>query len=256
MEPVGQPKKSPHDTVKFSVQEILARLEEGRLYVRRTEGGSSLETAHTGAPAQERRHAHGVGVTQERRNYTPLEIPTLFPEKGAILILLVGGFADQRAITQAVPFWNDDEGSSYLIWQALRSAGLLHKKDEDFAMGRGGFWDDRPPRTHGLAMTYAGFSPKGDIIDFDRITRPWNLDRLQTLIFETHARSMGKLKVVTLGNAARVMVCAAAYGLPDVPILSLSEPTTETLAALKLGKDSAAKHWIEWAANVLAIGKS
>lgn len=256
MEPIEQPKKSPHETAKFSVQEILARLEEGRVYVRRTEEGSKLETAHAGAPAVERRHAHGGGAAKERRNFTPLEVPTLFPEKGPILILLVGGFADQRALNQPVPFWQDDESGNYLIWQALRAAGLLHKKDEDFAMGRGGFWDEKPPRTHGLAVTYAGFSPKGEIIDFNRITRPWNLDRLQTLIFEAHTRSMGKLKVVTLGNAARVMVCAAAYGLPDVPILSLSEPTAETLAALRLGKAAAADHWIEWAANVLAIGKS
>ncbi len=256
MEPIDQPKKSPHDTAKFSVQEILARLEEGRVYVRRTDEGSMLETAHAGTPAVERRHGHGGGVTRDRRNFTPLEIPTLFPEKGAILILLIGGFADQRALNQPLPFWQDDEGGNYLIWQALRTAGLLHKKDHDFAMGRGGFWDEKPPRTHGLAMTYAGFSPKGEIIDFNRITRPWNLDRMQTLIFEAHTRSMGMLKVVTLGNAARVMVCAAAYGLPDVPILSLSEPTSETLAALKLGHGAAAEHWIEWAANVLAIGKS
>lgn len=256
MDPMHQPKKSSHDTAKFSVQEILARLEEGRVYVHRTEGGSTLETAHTGMPMVERRHVHDGGATKERRSFMPLEVPTLFPEKGAILILLVGGFADQRAINQPLPFWQDDEGSSYLIWQALRTAGLLHKKDEDFTMGRGGFWDDKPPRTHGLAMTYAGFSPKGETIDFDRITRPWNLDRLQTLIFESHTRSMGKLKVVTLGNAARVMGCAAAYGLPDVPILSLSEPSPEALDALKLGQGAAAQHWIEWAANVLAIGKS
>lgn len=256
VEPIDPPKGSPHDTVKFSVQEILARLEEGRVYVRRTDDGSTLETAHAGTPAVERRHSRGGGVARERRNFTPLEVPTMFPDKGAILILLVGGLADQRAINQPLPFWQDDEGSSYLVWQALRTAGLLHKKDEDFAMGRGGFWDERPPRTHGLAMTYAGFSPKGEIVDFNLITRPWNLDRLQTLIFEAHTRSMGKLKVITLGNAARVMVCASAYGLPDVPVLSLSEPTPETLDALKLGHGAAAEHWIEWAANVLAIGKS
>jgi len=256
---MDQPKKSPHDTTKFSVQEILARLEEGRVYVRRTEDGSKLETAHAETPAVDRRQAHGAGTTgvpKERRNFTALEVPTLFPEKGAILILLVGGLADLRAMNQPLPFWEDDEGGSHLIWQALRASGLLHKKDEDFAMGRGGFWDDRPPRTHGLAMTYAGFSPKGEIIDFNLVTRPWNLDRLQTLIFEAHTRSMGNLKVVTLGNAARIMVCAAAYGLPDVPVLSLSEPTPETLEALRLGQDAAAERWIEWAAHVLAIGKS
>ena len=115
MEPTGQPKTSPHDTVKFSVQEILARLEEGRVYVRRTDDGSTLETAHAGTPAVERRHAHGGGVTRERRNFTPLEIPTMFPDKGAILILLVGGLADQRAINQPLPFWQDDDGSSYLV---------------------------------------------------------------------------------------------------------------------------------------------
>ncbi len=252
-EPVHIPS---HITAKFSVQEILARLEEGRVYVRRTENGSTLETTHAATPVQDRRQAPDGEIPLERRTFAPLEVPTLFPGKGAILILLVGGLADQKAINQPLPFWQDDDGSSYLVWQALRTAGLLHKKDEDFAMGRGGFWDDKPPRTHGLAMTYAGFSPKGEVVDFNRITRPWNLDRLQTLIFEAHARSMGKLKVVTLGNAARIMVCAAAYGLPDVPVLSLSEPTAETLDALKIGKDSAAKHWIEWAANVLAIGKS
>ncbi len=250
------PKSSPHDTAKFSVQEILARLEEGRVFVRRTEDGSTLETAHADAPVQDRRQNRSGGPRTERRNFTPLEIPTLFPEKGAILILLVGGFAHEQSIKQPLPFWEDDQGGSYLLWQALRKADLLHKKDSDFALGRGGFWDEKTPRTQGLAMTYAGFSPKGEVIDFERITRPWNLDRLQTLIFESHARSMGKLKVVTLGNAARVMVCAAAYGLPDVPVLSISEPSPDTLDALRLGKDSAAQHWIEWAANVLAIGKS
>lgn len=256
MEPVDQPKKSPHETAKFSVQEILTRLEEGRVYVRRTADGSTLETAHAEKPAVDRRHAQDTSVPKERRNFSAVEVPTLFPEKGAILILLVGGFANQRSMNQPLPFWQDDQDGNYLIWQALRAAGLLHKKDEDFAMGRGGFWDDKPPRTHGLAMTYAGFSPKGEIIDFKLITRPWNMARLQTLIFEAHTRSMAKLKVVTLGNAARVMVCAAAYGLPDVPILSLSEPTPEALNALKLGQHAAAEHWIEWAANVLAIGKS
>jgi hypothetical protein len=255
MEPAEPAKKSRHDTVKFSVQEILARLEEGRVYVRRTDAGSTLETAHAETPMLERRQAPGSNLTKERRNFLPLEVPTLFPEKGAILILLVGGLADQRAISQPVPFWNDDEGSSYLIWQALRKAGLLHKKDEDFAMGRGGFWDECPPRTRGLAMTYAGFSPQGEIVDFDLITRPWNLDRLQTLIFEAHTRSIGKLKVLTLGNAARVMVCASAYGLSDVPVLSISEPTPEALDALRLGQGAAAEHWIEWAANILTIGK-
>lgn len=251
-----KPEPSPHDTAKFSTAEILACLEEGRLHVRRTEEGSKLETAHVDAPARERRKHREGTPRSERRAFTPLEIPTLFPEKGAILILLVGGFADEASIKRPLPFWQDDECGSYLLWQALRKGGLLHKKDSDFAMGRGGFWDDKPPRTQGLAMTYAGFSPKDGVIDFERITRPWNLDRLQTLIYESHTRSMGKLKVVSLGNAARVLVCAAAYGLPDVPVLSLSEPSPETLDALKLGKDTAAHHWIEWAANVLAIGNS
>lgn len=256
MEPVDPAKSRSRETQKFSIEDILARLEEGRVFVRHTEAGSKLETAHAAAPAAERRQHRAGAPRAERRTFTPLEITTLFPEKGPILILLVGGFADERTITQPLPFWNDNEGGSYLIWQALRNAGLLHKKDAEFALGRGGFWDDQPPRTHGLCMTYTGFSPKGEVIDFERITRPWNLDRLQTLIFEAHTRALGKLKVVTLGNAARVMVCAAAYGLPDVPVLSLSEPTPATLEALKLGKDSSAQHWIEWASNVLAIGKN
>ena len=250
------PKGSPHETAKFSVQDILARREEGRVFVRRTEDGSTLETSHAAAPALDRRQNRGAAPGTDRRNFTPLEIPTLFPDKGAILILLVGGLANEESIKRVLPFWEDDEGGSYLLWQALRNADLLHKKDVDFALGRGGFWDPKPPRTHGLAMTYAGFSPQGEVIDFDLVTRPWNLDRLQTLIFEAHARSMGKLKVVTLGNAARVLVCAAAYGLPDVPVLSISEPSPETLAALKIGKGIAAQRWIDWAANVLAIGKN
>lgn len=249
------PKGQSHETAKFSVQEILARLEEGRLFVRRTEEGSTLETAHAAAPPVDRRQNRSGAARGERRNFMPIEIPTLFPDKGAILILLVGGLADEDSIKQHMPFWEDDEGGSYLLWQALRNADLLHKKDAEFALGRGGFWDSKPPRSHGLAMTYAGFSPKGEVVDFDLVTRPWNLDRLQTLIFEAHARSMGKLRVVTLGNAARVMVCASAYGLPDVPVLSISEPTPETLAALKLGQGVAAHRWIEWASNVLSVGK-
>ncbi|MDE3246212.1 MAG: hypothetical protein KGN80_09005, partial [Acidobacteriota bacterium] len=79
MQPPNEPTPSPHVTAKFSVQEILARLEEGRVYVRRTEDGSTLETAHAGTPAVERRHARVGGVPKERRTFAPLEVPTLFP---------------------------------------------------------------------------------------------------------------------------------------------------------------------------------
>ena len=61
------PKSSPHDTAKFSVKEILARLEEGRVFVRRTEDGSTLETAHAAAPVQDRRQNRGGGPRTERR---------------------------------------------------------------------------------------------------------------------------------------------------------------------------------------------
>lgn len=246
---------SPLDTAEFTLDEILKRLELGRLQVEATEEGSRLVTAHAGAPAEERRRTEG-GAPQEgeRRLFRPLELPTLFPEKGPILILLVGGFASDATLQAKAPYWEDDAAGGYLLWQALGRAGLLHKKDADFALGRGGFWDVTPPRTLGLAMTYVGFRPAKGPIDFDHVVHPWNLHRLETLAEACWNRSMGRLKIVTLGEAARFMMCATAYGMPGIPVLSLPEPTPDRLAR-NMGYDSAAGHWLEWAADLLSIGR-
>jgi hypothetical protein len=247
---------SPFDTTPFSPAEILARLEQGRLRVERTGEGSRLVVAHEHAPAVERRRRPRAAERREaedRRSFVPLDIPTIFPEKGPILLLVLGGFADDRALLQPAPFWEDPRGG-HLIWQALQRAGLLHKRDADFALGRGGFWDDAPPRTSGLAMTYAGYVLRNEAADFGRVTRPWNIHRLQTLIQACADRSMGRLKVVTVGDAARFMACACVYGLGPIPVLSITEPTPEALDQMHTSRDTPAEFWIEWAANTLMIG--
>ena len=251
----ARPEPSPLDTTEFTSEEILHRLELGRLNVQATPEGSRLIITHAQAPELERRDASASHASPERRRFKPLDIPTLFPEQGPILILLVGGFADDAAIKRPMPFWEDDEGGSYLLWQALAKAGLLHKKDSDFTLGRGGFWDEAPPRTLGLAMTYAAYRRKGEVADLERILHPWNLHRLQTLVQACQLRSMNRLKVVTLGEAARFMMCATVYGMADIPVLSIPEPTAELLAQF-VGPDSPGAHWMEWATDLLAVGRS
>ena len=247
---------SPHDTAEYTFEEIVARLELGRLQVEATEAGSRLVMAHAGAPGQDRRQpGGGHSLTDERRTFKPLNLPTLFPEKGPILILVVGGFATDASLQRPAPFWEDDQAGGYLVWQALGRAGLLHKKDMAFTLGRGGFWDAAPPRTLGLAMTYAGFRPDHGNVDFRHVVHPWNIHRLETLTEACWSRSMERLKVVTLGEAARFMMCAIAYGMPGLPVLSLPEPDQDQLSR-DLGPDSAAGLWLDWASDLLAIGRT
>ena len=241
------------DTAEFTFEEIARRLELGRLQVETTEEGSRLRVTHMDAPPLDRRKARtGAPPEGERRNFRPLNLPTLFPEKGPILVLLVGGFATEASLRRPVPFWEDDTVGGYLIWQALGRAGLLHKKDADFALGRGGFWDAAPPRTLGLAMTYMGLRPVRGNVNFDHVVHPWNLNRLQVLTEACWNRSMGRLKVVTLGDSARFMMCAIAYGMPGIPVLSLPEPTSDQLSR-NMGNDSAAGLWLDWASDQLAV---
>jgi hypothetical protein len=252
--PPGEP--SPLDTAEFSFEEIAKRLALGRLQVEPTETGSRLVMTHADAPPQERRHEEpATPPTDERRTFRPLNLPTLFPEKGPIMILVVGGFATDSNLRRAAPFWEDDTAGGYLVWQALGRAGLLHKKDVDFALGRGGFWDAAPPRTVGLAMTYAGFRPDQGPVDFDQVVHPWNVHRLETLAEACWSRSMDRLKIITLGEAAQFMMCAIAYGMPGIAVLSLPEPTREQLAR-NMGHDSAAGLWLDWASDLLAVGRS
>jgi hypothetical protein len=224
--------------------------------VEATEEGSRLVVAHAQAPAQDRRSIVPASSTvPDRRSFRPLDLPTLFPEKGPILILVVGGLATDAALRQTMPFWEDDTAGGFLVWQALGRAGLLHKRDVDLALGRGGFWDAAPPRTLGLAMTYAGFQPEHGSVDFDQVVHPWNIHRLETLAQACWSRSMDRLKIITLGEAARFMMCAIAYGMPGIPVLSLPEPTEGRLSR-NMGHDSAAGLWLEWAADLLAVGRS
>lgn len=247
---------SPLDTAEISCDEIQRRLELGRLSVEATAAGSRLVVTHSEAPDPDRRHEPGAGSpNEERRKYRPLDLPTHFPEQGPILILLVGGFADDQALRRYMPFWEDDEGSAHLLWQALAKAGLLHKKDAEFALGRGGFWDPAPPRTIGLAMTYAGYRRQGEVADVEKLLHAWNLHRLQTLVQACQARSMNRLKIVTLGEVARCLMCATVYGMADIPVLSIPEPTSEVLAD-RAGLGSPTAHWIEWASDLLSIGRS
>jgi hypothetical protein len=247
---------SPLDTAEYTFGEILRRLELGRLHVQPTEAGSRLVVAHADAPVLDRRRGRGGAPPGgERRVFRPLHFPTLFPEKGPILILLVGGFATDASLHRPAPYWEDDAAGGFLVWQALGRAGLLHKKDLDFTLGRGGFWDPAPPRTLGLAMTYAGFRPEAGPVNFDQVVHPWNLHRLQTLVEACWSRSMDRLKIVTLGEAARFMMCASAYGLSGIPVLSLPEPTRDRLAR-NVGGDSAGGLWLDWASDLLAVGRS
>lgn len=247
---------SPHDTQEYTFEEIVARLEQGRLQVAATDSGSRLVVAHAQAPPLDRRtEARAEPVPAERRAFRPMNLPTLFPEKGPILLLVVGGFARPANLRQAYPYWEDEPSGGYLVWQALGRAGLLHKKDAEFTLGRGGFWDAAPPRTLGLAMTYVGFRRTEGPVDFDHVVHSWNVHRLETLVEACWSRSMDRLKVVTLGEAARFMMCAIAYGFPGLTVLSLPEPTHDNLAR-DMGGDSAAGLWLEWASDLLAVGRS
>ena len=247
---------SGRSTGKFSTEEILARLEAGRTEVQQTGEGSTLRIAHAHAPPEDRRNPRRTVAPPEgmdRRTFIPLQVPTLFPEAGPILILLIGGFADDVAMGQDAPFWRDDLEGGSMVWQALARTGLVHRKDTGFAMGQGGFWEDQPPRTQGLAMTYVGFRRRGEVADFNQVIKPWNLRRLQVLIQESDQRSLGRLKVVSLGEAARFMTCACMFGLPGIPLLSLPDPTKDALGVAKRPDPLARDRWIEWAADVLMV---
>lgn len=246
-----------HDTGRFSSEEILARLEAGRTEVDRTAEGSTLRIVHAHTPPEERRSPQRAGQAppgMDRRTFAPLQVPTLFPAAGTILVLLVGGFADDFAMAQEVPFWKDDLDGGALIWQALARAGLVLRRDLGCAMGQGGFWEERVPRTHALAMTYVGFRRRGEVADFEQVIKPWNWRRLQVLIQECDQRSNGRLRVVTLGETARFMTCACMFGLPGIPLLSLPDPTKDALGAAKRPEPQARERWIEWAADVLQVG--
>ncbi len=253
----GKVEPSPRDTAEFSLEEIQSRLEMGRLQVLATAEGSRLQVTHVAAPPEDRRQDPGARPEEgDRRRYTPVSIPTLFPEQGPILLLVIGGLADEVTLRAPVPFWHDDNGGA-LIWVALAKAGLIHRKDAAaFALGQGGFWELDPPRTQGVAMSYSGFSRRGELVAFEAMTKAWNQNRLQTLVQEALARSMGRLKVVTLGEAARFMMSAIMYGMDGVPILSLPEPSRDRLSKVKGGHQTSEEYWVDWAADVFAIGRS
>ncbi|HJW33268.1 MAG TPA: hypothetical protein VJ505_07890 [Holophagaceae bacterium] len=253
----GKAEPSPRDTAEYTLEEIQSRLEMGRLQVMATEGGSRLQITHVAAPALERRHEdRSAPEAGERRSFSPMAIPTLFPEQGPILLLVVGGPADEVTLRAPAPFWHDDNGGA-LIWVALAKAGLIHRKDAAaFALGQGGFWELDPPRTQGVAMTYAGFSRRGEVVDFDAMIKAWNQNRLQTLVLEATARSMGRLKVVTLGEAARFMMSAIMYGMEGVPILSLPEPSRDRLSKVNVGHQTSEEYWVDWASDLFAVGRS
>ncbi len=247
---------SPLDTAEFDLAELQARLELGRLSYQTTESGSRLEVAHALTPEPDRRQGGSSNTSPERdrRMFRPIQLPTLFPEQGPILMLIVGGFASEVSLRRDMPFWGDDEGGSYLLWMAMAQAGLIHRADRDFALGRGGFWDDEPPRTLGVAMTYAGFQRYGESVSFEKAILPWNTNRLQTLTQACWERSMGRLKVVTIGEAAKILMCATAYGLPGIPVLSLPAPSPEVLSQ-RVGNDTTAQHWMDWATDLLMVGR-
>lgn len=253
----GKVEPSARDTAEFTLEEIQSRLEMGRLQVMATEEGSRLQITHVATPTQDRRHEGGPAPEAgDRRRFNPVAIPTLFPEQGPILLLVIGGLSDEVTLRAPVPFWHDDNGGA-LIWVALAKAGLIHRKDAAaFALGQGGFWELDPPRTQGVAMTYAGFSRRGDVVDFEVMIKAWNQNRLQTLVQEAMARSMGRLKVVTLGEAARFMMSAIMYGMDGIPILSLPEPSRDHLSKVKGGHQTSEEYWVEWAADVFAVGRS
>jgi hypothetical protein len=92
------------------------------------------------------------------------------------------------------------------------------------------------------------------VVPFDHATGAWNLRRLQTLILAAQARSMNRLKIITIGEAARFMMCAAVYGVPGVPVLSIPDPSPEALAQ-RTGSGASASPWVEWAADLLAVGR-
>lgn len=253
----AQAEPSARDTAEFPLEEIQARLELGRLQFMALEGGSRLQVTHQAAPQVERRQEEaGAPPEGERRRFRPIAIPTLFPEQGPILLLVVGGLADEAMLKAPVPFWHDEEGGA-LIWSALAKAGLVHRKDAlALSLGQGGFRELDPPRTQGVALTYAGFRKRDQVVDFEAIIRTWNQQRLQSLVQEAAARSMDRLKVVTLGEPARFMMSAVMYGLEGIPILSLPEPDQEHLARMSPGRQSAEDYWIEWAADLFAVGRT
>jgi hypothetical protein len=103
-------------------------------------------------------------------------------------------------------------------------------------------------------MTYAGYKRKGEVADFEWMIRPWNVRRLQTLVEACRERSMGRLKIVTIGEAARFMMCAAVYGMQGIPVLSVPDPTKDCLST-RNGSHAKAQHWIDWVADLLEVGK-
>ncbi len=254
MEPRRPREPNSLDTAEFTYEEILERLEVGRLIVQATEHGSRLATVHSATPETDRRGLATDLPHADRRNFRPIDLPTRFPESGPIHLLLVGGFADDAALRRPVPYWEDDQGGASLVWQALYRSGLIHADDRDFAMGQGGFWDDRPPRTQDLAMTYAGYRRRQEMADIHRVLHPWNQQRLQTLAFACHERSGGRLRIIALGEVARHLMCTAAYGVPGIAVLSIPEPTREELAEMHT-QGPAAEKWVDWAASMMAVGR-
>lgn len=244
-------------TGKYSSEEIQARLGSGRTEVQPTEDGSSLRIIHAHAPPEDRRNPQRPVLPppegMDRRQFTPLQVPTLFPGAGTILVLLIAGFADDRAMGEPAPFWKDDLDGGSPVWQALARAGLVDRRDLGIAMGQGGFWEDTAPRTQGLAMTYIGFRRRGENADFDQVIKGWNLRRLQVLIQACDQRSQGRLRVVSLGEAARFMTSACMFGLPGIPLLALPDPTKDALGGAKWPDPQARDRWIEWAADVLLV---
>jgi hypothetical protein len=255
---IKRPRSEPRafDTAEFSHEEILKRLELGRLIVQATEVGSQLATVHALAPQVDRRRDEDAPLPLEddRRIFRPLPLPTLFPEEGPIRLLIVGGFADEITLWKPAPYWEEDRNGACLVWQALYRANLIHHDDREFAMGLGGFWDDRPPRTLGIAMTYSGYRPQKALADVDRVLHPWNQQRLQTLALACQERSGESLRVVALGDVARHLMCTATYGIPGIAVLSLPEPTPDALQGLEQ-RAPGAERWVEWASNLFAVGR-
>ena len=231
----GEP--SPLDTAEFSLEEIRERLERGRLHVRREGEHSRLEVGGVQAPAGE-----VAG---------PVALPTLFPAEGAVQLLVVGGFAEEADLARPLPFWNEDRRGGALIWQALQRSGHVQGRDHELALGAGGAWEETPPGTLGLAMTYAGFRRAGHPVDLEDAARGWNVHRLQALAQACLGRSKGAFHVVAVGEPAAFMMSGCLFGMQGVPLLSLPEPTPESLDQAGIGQLKASDYWIEWAAELM-----
>lgn len=146
-------------------------------------------------------------------------VPTLFPERGAVKVLLLGEAPGPLGADQSgLPFWGDRAGA--LVYRALQAAGLAEVPEAAWTK-----WDGARFRAEGLRPRLKGAAlgnafPHCPTDDGQRFRAPkdrelFSEENLARLDADLRKASGGRaLRVITLGKRALALQARLGGDLP------------------------------------------